>query len=103
MRALVELGRAPDLQQPAKIHHPQPVAKFKGFFLVMRDEDRCDAQVGLDLAQGAAQLHADLGVQSAEGLVEQEHLGPMGDGARQGHALLLSTRKLGGHAAAEAG
>ena len=40
------------------------------------------------------QLRAHLGVEGAEGLVEQQHLGLDGQGPGQGHALALAPREL---------
>ena len=46
-------------------------------------------------ADGAAQLLADLGVERAEGLVEQQHLGLVRQRARDRDALLLAAGELG--------
>ena len=48
----------------------------------------------LDGADLGAQRDTDLGIQSRERFIQQKHLGMIGQGARQGHALLLPTRKL---------
>ena len=48
----------------------------------------------MQVAQPAAQLLAHLGVQGAEGLVEQQHLRFQGQGAGQRHALLLAAGQL---------
>jgi hypothetical protein len=57
----------------------------------------------LDLAQLAPEAQADLGVEGGERLVEEEDLGLTGEGARQGHALLLAARELVGVAGLQAG
>jgi hypothetical protein len=53
-------------------------------------------------AQPAAQLLAHLGVEGAEGLVEQQHARLDGQGAGEGHALALAARDLVREAPGEA-
>ena len=53
-------------------------------------------------AQPGAQVLADLGVERAEGLVEEQHLRLHGERPGQGHALALAAGELGGEAAGEA-
>ena len=48
----------------------------------------------VDLAQPAAQLAAHLGVERAEGLVEQQHAWARSPGAGQRHALALAAGEL---------
>ncbi len=55
----------------------------------------------MQAAQPAAQLLAHLGVERAEGLVEQQHFGLDRQGAGQGHALALAAGELGGIARSE--
>ena len=64
----------------------------------MGDQHGGDAELALDLADGAAQLLADLGVERAEGLIEQQHLGLVRERARHGDALLLAAGQLRGQA-----
>ena len=52
-------------------------------------------QLVMQAAQPAAQLLAHLGIQRAEGLVKQQHLGLHRQGAGQGNALALAARQLG--------
>ena len=51
---------------------------------------------GVQLAQPGPELLADLGVEGAERLVEQEHPRLDGQGPGQGHALALAAGELGG-------
>ena len=60
----------------------------------MGHEHGRDAELALHLADGAAQLLADLGVERAEGLIEQQHLGLVRQGARHRDALLLAAGQL---------
>ena len=60
----------------------------------MGHEHGRDPELALHLADGAAQLLADLGVQGAEGLIEQQHLGLVRQRTRHRHALLLAAGEL---------
>ena len=70
------------------------VRDLEGLFLVVRDEHRRHLHLVVQAAQPVAQLLADLGVQRAERLVEQQHLGLDRERARQRHALPLSAGQL---------
>ncbi len=67
----------------------------------MGDEDAGDAALLVEPADPLAELDADLGVEGAEGLVEEQERGPRGEGAGEGDALPLAARELGRVAAAE--
>ena len=69
----------------------------------MGDVDGGDAQRLLDAADLGAHLHAQLGVQVGQRLVEQQHARLHNQGAGQGHALLLAAGELVGHALLHAG
>ena len=60
----------------------------------MGHEQRGDLETGLQDADLLAQLHADLGIEGGQGLVEQEHARLNGQGAGQGHPLLLAAGHL---------
>ena len=70
----VELERRPDLEQPSVVQHADPVGDLERLFLVVRDEHRRDAELPLDAMDRAPQIHADLRVERAERLIEQQHL-----------------------------
>ena len=76
--------------------------ELEGFLLVVRDEDRRDAEGLLDLLQALAQLRADLDVERAERLVEQQDRRLVGERPRERDALLLAARELALVAVAEA-
>ena len=59
--------------------------------LIMRHEHRCDAEFTLDGADFAPQADADLGIEGRERLIKQQDARAGCDGARQRHALLLTT------------
>ena len=61
----------------------------------MGDEDAGDVELVVQPAQPAAQLLAHLGVERAERLVEQQHLGLDGQRAGQRDALALAAGELG--------
>ena len=97
-RARVQLVRPADLEQAAEIHHADAIGEREGFFLVVRDQHGGDAELALHLADRAPQLLADLRVERAEGLIEQQHFGLVRERARHGDALLLAAGKLRGQA-----
>ena len=71
---------------------------------VVGDECGGGAQLPVDLRQRFQHADAGLAVERAGRLVAQQDVGALGDGARDGHALLLATRHLRGeviHALAE--
>ncbi len=90
----IQVVRMPDFEQAAVIHDPDGVGQREGLFLVVRHQHGGDAELALHRADGAAKLFADLRVQRAERLIEQQHLGLVRQRARHGHALLLAAGKL---------
>src|SRR5262245_50693566 len=54
--ALIERARLANLLQPTAIHYADPVGHAEGLFLIVRDEDRRDADGALDLTDRAAKL-----------------------------------------------
>ena len=93
-RGVVELERLADLLDHAVLHHHHPVAQGHRLDLVVGDVDRGGAQPLVQLLELDPHLHAQLGVEVAERLVEQEHLGIAHDGAAQRHALALAAGEL---------
>jgi hypothetical protein len=65
--------------------------------------DEGDAEVLLQALQEELHLLAQLQVESAERLVQQQHLGPVHERARERHPLPLAARELDRLALAEAG
>ncbi len=82
------LGRA-DLLDLALVHHHHAVGDFQRFFLIVRDEDRRHVNLVMQRAQPAPQLLAHLGIERAEGLVEQKDARLDGERTRERHALTL--------------
>ena len=99
---LVDLARAPDLLHPAAVHHGDPVGHRERLLLVVRDVDERRAELGLDPLQLELHLLAQLDVERAQRLVEQERGRPVDQSARERHALLLASGELPGAPAVEA-
>src|ERR1044071_2457643 len=72
------------------------VAQLQRLLLVVRDEEGGHVDVAQQCAYLAAESDADLRVERAEGLVEEEHLRLVGESARNRDALLLPAGELRG-------
>ena len=96
-----DLVRRADLLDPAVVHHHDAVGDLERLLLVVRDEHAGDVDLVVQPPQPAAQFLAHLGVERAEGLVEQQHLGLDRQRARQRDALPLAAGELRGIAIAE--
>ena len=99
---LVHLGRRADLLDPALVEHRQAVAHRQRLLLVVRDVDEGDPELLLDPLQLDLQLLAQLQVERAERLVEQQRLRPVDDRAGERDALALAAGELPRLAAAVA-
>ena len=101
-RTLVDRVRRVALQQPAVPQHRHAVGHHERLLLVVGDDDEGDA----DLVLQALQLHlhgaAQLLVERAERLVEQQQTRPLDQRARQRDALLLAAGELLGLAVGKA-
>ena len=93
----------PSLLDPALAEHRDAVAHRQRLFLVVRDVDERDAHLPLHPLQLELHLLAELEVQRAERLVEQQHLRLVDDGPGQRDPLALAAGQLGRLAAAEPG
>ena len=93
-RAVVDLGGRADLLDAAGVHDRDPVAHRERLFLVVGHVDEGDPDLALDALQ--LELHdlAQLEVEGAERLVEQQRLRLVDEGPGQRHALLLAAREL---------
>ena len=90
-RALVDIHRRPDLSDPALVHDCNTLGHGHGLFLIVGYHDAGHANPFDDLDQFQLHLRAQLLVQRTHGLIEQEHLGALGQRAGQRHALTLAT------------
>ena len=87
------LGRA-DLLDPALVHHRDPVAHRERLFLVVGHEDERDADLALDALQLELHRLAQLEVERAERLVEQQRARVVHERAGERDALLLAAGEL---------
>jgi len=87
---------APDLRHPPVLQHDDAVGHGHGLDLVVGDVDGGRLQLLVQRADLRAHLHAQLGIEVGERLVEQEELGIAHDGAAHGDALTLAARELAG-------
>ena len=87
------VGRA-DLLDRAVVDHHDLVGDLHRLLLVVGDEHRGDVHLVVQPAQPVAQLLADLRVERAERLVEQQHLRLDGERTGQRHALALAAGQL---------
>ena len=102
-RALVDLGGRADLHDPALVEDGEAVAHRQRLLLVVRHVDERDADLALDALELDLHLLAQLEVQRAERLVEQQHPRAVDDRARQRDALALAADELRRLARAVAG
>ena len=70
------------------------VAHRQRFLLVVGDIEEGDADLGLDALELGLHLLAELEIERAERLVEQQHRRPVDDRARQADALALAAGEL---------
>ena len=90
----VELVGKRDLLERAVLHHADPVGHRQRLLLVVRDEQRGDAESLLHRPDLLAQLQPDLRVERGQRLVEQQHLRLDRQRAGQRDALLLAAGEL---------
>ena len=102
-RALVDLGRRADLLDPPVVEDGDPVAHRERLLLVVRDVQEGDPDRLLDVLELDLHLLAQLQVERAERLVEQQHARPVDERARQRDALTLAAGELARLALAEVG
>ena len=90
----IKLDRVADLHDLAAVHDHDPVGHGQGFFLVVRHVDEGGADPVVNVLQLLLHIDAQLAVERAQRLVEQQHPRREAQRARQCHALLLAARKL---------
>ena len=94
-RTLIDGAGAVELLDAAGIHDRHPRAQVEGLELVVRDVDAGKTELAVDRAQMRAQLDPQQGIQIGKWLVQQHHLRPGGQSARQRNALLLTAAEHG--------
>src|ERR1022692_1413897 len=98
---LVHLARAAELDDLAAAHDRQPVGHGQRFLLVVRDVEEGNADLLLECLELDFQRAAQLGIQRAERLVEQQYRWLEHERPGQRHPLLLAAGKLAGTALGE--
>ena len=93
-RVVEDLLRRSDLLDAPVIHDDDPIGDLERLLLVVRDEDAGHVDFVVQATEPLAKLLAHLGVERAEGLVEQQHAGLSGERARQRDPLPLPARQL---------
>ena len=89
--------RRADLLDPSAVHDDHPIGDLKCFLLIVRHEHARHVQLVVQPdAATWRRLRAHLGVERAERLVEQQHIGFDRKRSRERDALTLATRKLRG-------
>ena len=93
-RPLVEVGGRAELLDLAVVHDRDRVGHRHRLLLVVRDVDEREPELALDALQLELHLLAELQVECAERLVEQQHLRAVHERARERDALLLPAGQL---------
>ena len=94
--ALVDLDRPAICSIDAAVHHRDPVGHRQRLLLVVGDVDEGDPDLLLDPLELDLQALAQLQVEGAERLVEEQHLRQVDDRAGERDALLLAAGELVG-------
>ncbi|CFP43832.1 Uncharacterised protein [Bordetella pertussis] len=81
--------------------HGDPVADLAHHFHLVGDHHHRHARLAIDIAQQRQDVVGGLGVQRRRRLVAEQHVGVIGQGARDAHALLLPAADLAGIAVAQ--
>ena len=93
---LVDLVRRTDLLDLPLVEDGDVVAHRQRFLLVVRDVEEGHPELALQRLEEDLHLLAELQVERAEGLVEEQHLRPVDDRPRERDPLALAARELNG-------
>src|SRR5690606_22305317 len=94
LRMMVELVRRADLLDDAAVHDHHAIGQSHRLDLVVGDVDRRRLDLLVNLLDLGAHLHAQLGVEVGQRLVEQEDLRMADDGPAHSDALALAAGEL---------
>ena len=97
-RAVVQAVSVVPLVQLAMVHHTDHITNGKGLQLVVRDEQGRGFGRLQDVAHFVGQALSQVHIEVGKRFIQQQQIGPWGQRTRQGHPLLLATRKLVGKA-----
>ena len=87
---VIKLLRRADLLDDAVVEHDDPIGERHRFSLIMRHIDHGGADIGVELGDLDPHLHAQVGIEIGQRLVEQEHVRLADQGATDGDALALA-------------
>ncbi len=91
---VVDLLGGTELHDPPVVHDRQAVGHRQRLFLIVGDVQEGDADLLLQGAELDLEVAAELGVERAERLVQQQHRRAQDERPRQRDALLLAAREL---------
>ena len=91
---VVEGVRRTGLLDLAVVDEHDAIRDIESFLLVMRDENRRDAQIVMAVAQPTAEFEADFCVESSKWFIQKEIFRINGENSCEGDALPLSAGKL---------
>jgi len=94
LRMQEDLGHRALFDNHPAIEHGDAIAQRAHDVHLMRDHDNRETQTAVDFGQQIEHLARGLWVERAGGLIAQQHLGAIGERARNADALLLPARKL---------
>ena len=97
-RIVAHFGRGASLLDCAFVDEDDAVGDFEGLVLVVRNENRGESCAVVEFTEPAAQIFTNLSVERTKGLVQQEHLGAVGQSASECDPLALTSGKLCGKA-----
>ena len=92
---LVDVGGTAHLLHLAAVEDSYSVAHGERFFLVMRDEDKRNSHLLLDVLQLPLHFLSQLEIQCAQGFIQKKHTRLIDQGPRQRDSLALAPGKLG--------
>ena len=90
---VINLGRCADLLDSTAVHYDQPVGQRHRLDLVVGDEDAGRLQALMQAADLDPHLHAQLGIEIGERLVEEKNARLADHRAAHGDALALAARE----------
>ena len=90
LRMQIDLVRRAELGDAAVLHHCDAVGHHHRLVLVVRDEQNRHADAALDVLDLDLKLFAQLAIERAQRLVQQQRIGLEHQGAGQRDALLLT-------------
>ena len=89
-RVLVDLARIAELQNLSRVHDRDPVGHGQRFVLIVGHVDEGDADFTVETLELELHRFAQLQIERPQRLVQQQHLRPVYERARERDALLLS-------------